>query len=218
MNSMKQLDLIEVNRYPRDRVQLLLDIAEKQGLDIQIVEGYAEPDYPDRPLVLGDWNDIRTYKPGTCEVVSRNTTPSRLAILFEKLGYEVEWGDEWITCQGCYEAIRYRGDSYSWTPHYWIDDVHNSIECFNCMIENPCDYIDYLNSHSDRCCMLDALDLTKYGYKLHSDDYENGWNPGQNADPKEITLQLKKEGITDFIFKLDGKGQFGINFSVWVKR
>ena len=216
MNDTQQLDLIEVNRQQANRVQRLLDIAEKQGPDIQIVDGYAEPGYDDKPLVLADWNDIQTYKPGTNEVVSRNTTPSRLATLFEKLGYGVEWSDEWITCQGCYEAMRYRGDSYSWTP-YWYENGCE-LYCFNCVKDDPEEYIDYLNGHDDRCCMLDALDLSKHGYKLHSDDYENGWYPGQNDDPVGIAEQIKKEGITDFIFKLDGKGQFDIHFSVWVKK
>ena len=216
MNSTKQLDLIEVNRYSHNRLELLLDIAEKQGLDIQTIEGCVEPDYPDKPLVLADWNDIKTYKPGTREVISRNTTPSRLAVLFEKLGYEVEWDDEWTTCGSCQKAVRCQPNSYSWTQYFYQDDCE--IYCFGCVADDPEEYIEYLNSNPKTCCMLDALNLTKYGYELHSKDYENGWHSGQNADPVEIAAQLGKEGIADFIFKLDGKGQFGINFSVWVKR
>ncbi len=217
MNSTKQLDLIEVDRYPHNRIQRLLDIAEKQGLDIQTVEGYAEPDYPDRPLVLGDWNDRKTYDRDRQTVLTINNTPSRLATLFEKLGFAVEWDDEWITCESCQKAVRCSENSYSWTQ-YWYENGCG-VYCFDCVLEYDADdYLDYLNGHADRCCQLDALDLTKYGYELHSDDYENGWHPGQNADPKEIADALKTEGIKDFIFKLDGKGQFGINFSVWVKR
>ncbi|KKL06557.1 hypothetical protein LCGC14_2594850 [marine sediment metagenome] len=214
---MTQLDLMDVeHRWPRTKLDRILDIAEKQNLYIQIVDGCVEPGYDDKSVVLGDWNNRETYDRDRRTVLTVNNTPPRLAALFKKLGFAVEWDDEWITCGGCQKAIRCQPDSYSWTQ-YWYEDGCE-LYCFDCVLEDPDDYIDYLNGHSGRCYMLDALDLTKYGYELHSDDYENGWHPGQNADPKEIAEQLKKEGITDFIFKLDGKGQFGINFSVWVKR
>ncbi len=217
MQDTKQLDLIEVDRYHPDRVTLLLDIAEKQGFDIQTTDGCVEPGYDDKPVVLGDWNDIRTYKPGGNEVISRNTTPARLAALFEKLGYSVEWNDEWVTCESCQKAVRCRENSYSWRPYFWCDPVHCEIHCGNCIKDDPTEYLEFLSGNFEQCMQLD-IDLTEYGYELHSDDYENGLCLGQLDNPKKISFQLRMGGITDYIFKLDGKGQFGINFSVWVKR
>ena len=219
MQDTKQLDLMDVERRePRDKVTRLLDIAEKQGFFIQIIDGCVEPGYDDGSVVLGDWNDETKYNEKDRTFTCIDNTPSRLATLFEKLGYSVEWSDEWITCESCQKAVRCRKNSYSWTQYWYADDCTNGICCFDCALEDADDYIDYLNGHADRCCMLDALDLTEYGYELHSDNYENGWYPGQDADPEIIAAQLKEEGITDFIFSLDGKGQFSINFSIWVKK
>ena len=60
MQDTKQLDLTEVNRYHPDRLYRLLDIAEKQNLDIQTIDGCVEPGYDDKPMALADWNDIQT--------------------------------------------------------------------------------------------------------------------------------------------------------------
>ncbi len=218
MSDTKQLDLIDVERQePRDRVTRLLDIAEKQNLDIQIIDGCVEPGYDDKPVALGNWNDRTEYNRETRVSKVTDSTMPRLAKLLEKLGYECEWEDEWTQCQGCYKAVRTSPNSYSWKLYYWIEDVSRELLCGDCVKDDPAEYLEWLSRNAKQCMQLD-IDLSKHGYELHGDEYANGWHPGQNDDPVEIASQLKKEGITDFIFKLDGKGQFDIHFSVWVKK
>ncbi len=217
MSSTQQLDLMDVERRPtRSKLERILDIAEKQGFDVELIEGCVEPGYDDKPVALADWNDVTRHDPFSHENFPYRTvdnTPPRLAKLFEKLGYAVEWSDEWYTCEGCYKAVRCSPDSYSWKPYFWGD---SGILCGDCVKDDPADYLESLSGNPQQCMQLD-IDLAEHGYKLHSGDYEVGWHPGQNADPTTIAERLHAEGVEDFIFVLDSKGQFDIGFSVWAK-
>lgn len=208
---MAQTMLLDTVSCSRSRVQTLLDIAEKRGYFLELVNGYAEPDYGDKPVVLGDWNDRRDRE----GKVTDNTMP-RLAVLFEKLGYEFEWEDEWVVCPECFRAARTRGDSYSWRQYYWMNPVNCELLCGDCIKNDPTEYLEYLNGNVKDCDTI-GIDLAKHGYRLYSGNHISGWNPGQDADPAEIAEQLAKEGITDIIFQLDIVAQFGLRFSVWQK-
>ena len=52
---------------------------------------------------------------------------------------------------------------------------------------------------------------------LDEDGFEAGWY-GVDDNPETIAKRLCDKGITDFIFAIDGKGQFSIGFSVWTKK
>lgn len=208
---MTQATLLDIAPYQRTRLDSLMDIAEKMGHDIQVAGGIAEPGYDDKPVVLGNWNERYTGN-----VITDNTMP-RLAALFEKLGYTAEWSDEWEVCSCCGKVIRVRADSYSWKAYYWIDPVHCELLCGDCIKDDPAGYLEYLSGNPSACDTI-GLDLSKFGYELHAGNYENGWYPGQNDDPKDVAIKLRKEGIEDFVFVLDNTGQFDIGFSVWVKR
>ena len=72
-----------------------------------------------------------------------------------------------------------------------------------------------MEGNCHRCVTLD-FDLAEHGYVLLEDGFENGFHPGQDADPKVIGNALENQGIGRFIFCLDSTGQFDISFSVWV--
>jgi len=76
---------------------------------------YAELGYtkPSRGILFANWNCF----------------PSRFDDLLEKLGFAVEWNDEWIVC-GCLKAFRTEADSYVWTPSY--KEVHGELMCLEC--------------------------------------------------------------------------------------
>lgn len=223
---MTQLDLIDVGeRKHYSRFGLLLAIADKMGYDITYSEGCCEPGYEDKPCVFANWNKKTKYHPATGE--GENYTPQyfeiiddtmpRLAKLFKKLGYSVEWEDEWAVCSNCGKAFRTSPDSYSWKPYYAII-CECCILCAYCIKDNPTDYLDDIKSNPNKCLTFD-IDLSEYGYEQYNENsYESGWHPGQNDDPKEIAKELKEKGITDFVFVQDEQSQFYIGFSVWIKK
>jgi hypothetical protein len=209
-----QAELFDVGHRTMSRVELLCRIAERMGYCINFANGIVEPGYNDKPTVFGNWNSRTKYNPDTGVHQTLDETMPRLAKLFEKLGYEVGWEDEWGICDDCGKAIRMSPDSYSWKPYYWLSD--GGIVCGDCVKSDPTDYLEFLRGN-DRHCLSFDIDLTEYGYSLYKGDYEAGFHPGQNADPRKIAIELRQRGIMDFIFVLDSTGQFDISFSVWVK-
>lgn len=212
---MTQLKLPGTNPHTRDRVRWLEDIAEKMGHNVTSAPGYAEPDCDDEPVVLANWNNRMERNPEAGEQRITDDTMSRLAVLFEKLGYAVEWEDEWTACSECCRAVRTQGDSYSWRQYYWLDEANCEIICGDCIKGDPGDYLEHLSGNHE-CCDTIGLDLTKHGYTLQGGDYEAGWY-NRNDDPGEIAKELQKDGIEDFIFQLDSQKQFATGFSVWAK-
>lgn len=202
--STTQLPLPNVGIRPtRSRFQKILDYINKHYLDVQFADGCCEPGYDDKPVALGDWNE------------SNYSLMPRLAKVLEKMGYAVEWLDEWVVCDCCGKAVRSQADSCSW-KRYLFQSEYGEITCGDCTKDDPADYLKHLSGNAQSCLTFD-IDLSKYGYELHEESFENGWY-GQEDDPKVIAKQLREEGITDFIFVLDSKGQFDISFSVWVKK
>ncbi|MCK9571432.1 hypothetical protein M0R72_20960 [Candidatus Pacearchaeota archaeon] len=198
----------------RSRVEKLLDYAERFGHYIQLVDGCCEPGYDDKPVVLGNWNS-ETRWDGEKHITVNNIMP-RIAKLLEKLGYEIEWEDEWSVCEDCGKAIRAEPDSYSWQPSYaTIGDC--IIICHDCIKSNPVDYLEELSGNPEKCLTFD-IPLDEYGYVMYDCGYEVGWYQGQNANPKKIVKELRAKGITDFIFVMDDVNQFDCEFSVWVKQ
>ena len=210
-----QLDLMEVERKPsRSRLELLLAIAEKGGYSITYACGCCEPGYDDKEVVLANWNSKTRYDKEANRCVEIDDTMPRLAKIFEKLGYAVEWEDEWSTCEDCGKVFRTSPDSYSWTPHYaFIGEC--CLVCGDCIKDNPADYLESLSGDYNKAETL-GIDLSEHGYVKRPGNYQSGWY-GREDKPADIAKKLKKEGVTDFIFTLDSQGQFALDFSVWVK-
>lgn len=99
--------------YDRQRYQRA--IAEIDNL--QWADGYAEPGHtaPVRGVLFADWNVF----------------PPEIDRILERAGYEVEWADEWTTCDGCQKALRIAPDSFVWTPAYVTQD-NGAIFCHTC--------------------------------------------------------------------------------------
>jgi hypothetical protein len=177
-------------------------------------QGYAEPGYSDPAsgiIVFGNFNAITKYTGN--KFITIDDAPARLAKLLEKLGVELEWSDEWTTCNQCGRAVRTKPDSYSWQPSYSSTD--DGITCHECVEEDPTDYLQSLEGDDRRCVTL-SLDLEAHGYRLLADDFENGFYGGQADRPELIAEALREQGVERFIFKLDSTGQFDMSFSVWV--
>lgn len=160
---------------------------------------YAEPGYrdPAKGILFNNWNYF----------------PARVTDLLERYGYEIEWSDEWSTCQECGKAVRTSPDSYGWQPSYFI---MNDCElfCVDC-----CPIEEYLEGIEDnpRRALNDHISPADYGYIKLEGDFENGFHPGQNDNPTAIYKRLHEAGHKRLLFNIDGVGQFDIRFSIWKK-
>jgi hypothetical protein len=183
----------------------VLEIAGLDNGEIELhTEGYAEPGYTDPEsgiIATGNWNDP--------------PTPERVTRIFEKLGIEIEWGDEWAACDECHKLFRTQPDSYMWRRSYWLDEMDGDIRCRECVLEDPTDMLEQLEGKDDRALTFD-MDLAAHGYVRQDGEYESGWHPGQDDNPKTIADTLRAKGIGRFLFKVDGVGQFDVRFSLWV--
>ncbi len=177
-------------------------------------EGYAEPGYGDPAsglVALGNWNDVSRYDGKN--FIRTDNAPGRVARLLEKLDVTLEWSDEWETCRSCGKCVRTKPDSYSWMPSHAATD--DGLTCHECIKADPTEYLQSLEGDGNRCVTID-LDLEAAGYKLLSDDYQNGLYGGQSDRPELIAEALREQGVERFIFNLDSTGQFDMSFSVYV--
>lgn len=193
-----------------------------------VYAGYAESESMDEPplgvVVLGNWNGVgSTYHrnpnhvPGGYEPTGRVTyeddTPSRAFDALVKMGAGAEWCDEFTPCSDCGLLIQTSPDSYGWKPKYLICD--GDIRCEACLSG---DVEETLREHEDKPSMALTLDMdpAEHGYVRVEGGFENGLHHGQTDDPKLIAKALRGMGIKRFLFKLDGRGQFDVSFSVYV--
>lgn len=81
---------------------------------------YAELGYenPKRGILFANWNVF----------------PKRFDDILEKLGYAVEWNDEWNVCE-CGKAYRTSADSYVWSPSF--KEIDGQELCLECAKDEP---------------------------------------------------------------------------------
>jgi hypothetical protein len=210
------------------RANRILEIALRMsnGLNWQIrshieeiclhYEGYAEPGYSSETglVATGNWNSVDKWNTKTNSRQIISNLPERIGNLFEKMGIECEWSDEWTSCHQCGKLVRTQADSYSWTPSYQLGD--GELTCIECLEEDPEGYLQSLEDNPDTCNTMTSIKPEKHGYILIDDNKETGWHPGQNDDPHKIAKELRDKGISRFIFNMDSVGQFDCRWSVYV--
>lgn len=194
-----------------------------------VIVGYAEPGYgnDESVIVLGDWNPrrvngIEDYWHSDDPDV---TLPVRLARSLERVGAEIQWCDEWTSCNGCLKAIRTTADSYSWRPAFaWTDD---GIYCHTCMADAGIDGLeDYINDPHKCVTWCEPSHVESLGFVKwepgEEHTYENGWHPGQTDDPEAILSEIVEryaaasKDTPRVLFFLDESSQFYIRFSAYV--
>ena len=178
--------------------------------------GYAEPGYSDPEgglIAYGDWNEVSHWDANQRKFVVDDDAPIRVARLLEAGGVELEWSDEWITCDHCGRAVRTKADSYSWKRYY--ADLDDGVACGDCIKADPTAYLESLEGQENACLTIE-LDLEQHGYVLLEGGFEHGWYGGQDADPRLNARALKDQGVDRFVFDLDRVGQFDLAFSLWI--
>lgn len=126
------------------RANLILDIAKRMAVridaemgsgfmiqnkveGISLHNGYAEPGYEsaNELVATGNWNEIERYENG-----AKTNLMKRLGDLFERIGADIEWSDEWTACHECGKVVRTQPDSHWWKPSAHVGE--GSIVCFEC--------------------------------------------------------------------------------------
>lgn len=181
---------------------------------IQLHSGYSEPGYDGEFIATGNWNDITVYNKETNKFDLVDDTPGRVGRALEKLGFEIEWEDEWIACSICNNLVRTQPNSYSWQRAY-VDDS-NEIVCCNCVKEEPAQYLELFEGNSKKAWTIEGVNPEDFGYAQVAKEFENGWYGGQNDDPNAIAASLQKMGIRRFLFDITSVGQFDTHFRVLV--
>lgn len=171
---------------------------------IQWAHAYAERGYddPKAGILFGNWNHVS----------------QRVQDILERMGYSLEWEDEWTTCGECGKAVRTSADSYGWQPSYVYYPSDCDITCIECLNGDAENYLETLENHPRRALNVQfSIDPAQCGYTLVRDGFENGFHPHQNDDPKAIYKDLREQGYDRVLFEIDGVGQFDISFRVWAK-
>lgn len=95
-------------------------------LELRSAHQYAEPGYTlgegKLGILFGNWN--RLSKNGY-ELLEEH--------------FDLEWCDEWFTCDECGKAIRHQADDMSWSPSYQVFD--GSCACAECLANDPHSYL-----------------------------------------------------------------------------
>jgi len=185
--------------------------------DMRMYHEYCEPGYDSANgvIILGNWNTITKYD----RVMGSQTIsnlPKRLCEIFEKMGVDIEWSDEWSNCSECGKLFRTSGDSYHWQPSFVMGD--GEILCHECVESDPEKHLEDLEGDPNRCNTIADIDPTDHGYVCVQEKLESGWHEGMTADPKKIAAELEKKGITRFLFNLDENSQFYSTWSVFIAK
>lgn len=105
-------NLQDREEYLRQYKQAAIAEIENMGFS----SAYAEPGYdqPKNGVLLANWN-----------VLARG-----LDDILEKMGYAVEWSDEWSFCDNCCKCFRTQPDHLGWEPSY--QEIDGELLCREC--------------------------------------------------------------------------------------
>ena len=176
--------------------------AESEIECMEYASEYGEPGYdnPGKGILFANWNYF----------------PRGVDDLLEKMGYAIEWSDEWQIVPETGKAYRTSPNGYDWQPYYWIrendceiiggDEIEND--------ENIRDeYVEHL-TNNPRHCNLFNIDFESLGWTRHNGEF--GFHAGMNDNPETVFEELKNR--YDVIFDArGGSSQFYVSWRVWIR-
>ena len=126
---------------------------------------------------------------------------------------EIEWSDEWTTCEDCGRALRTVADSYSWQSSGYV--MGECQLCRDCVLADADAYESELLNNPNTADTLE-VDWAARGFrKLNDDEYENGFHASMNDKPREIA-KLVPAGH-DYVFQIAEVSQFYLRFDCWIR-
>lgn len=192
------------------RNEKVLEALYQEG-EINICSKYGESGYElsegKKEILLANWNHFDKY-PNFMKWIEDN--------------YEIEWDDEWTIDyeHGDSKAYRISGNSYQWEQQIMYSECGEFV--------TPEDHVsewielvvlekDFQDNPKTLPSFLNDEDIIEEGFELLGREFQNGWHPGQNDDPKKIAEELFERGFVQVLFKLSYVSQFDIGFKVFVK-
>lgn len=194
-----------------------------------IAADYAEPGYSltseDGLIVFGNWNTTRHPREGDAPLTLAEKLPARLADALARVGADLEWLDEWTTCEDCGRAMRTQPDSYSWKMYgAWQEDC--GYVCAECLLEDIDGALGaggYIDNPRNAVTWANDDDLTGASWTRwepgNPQTYETGWHPSQDDDPQKVYDEIRRVMGEDVsvVFVIDSTGQFDCRWGAYVK-
>lgn len=198
---------------------------------------YGEPGYsdPEKSILLANWNEAeRTLTArheerakerlqDSAEPLTDYEAPSgreawrRFEKRLERLGYSLEWSDEWYVDSGRSPCKAYRTSPDS---HGWESQVR---ACDGYMLtpdDDADEWIEDALNEEDRPLpsWFDDSELERHGFAVVPvDDQQVGFHPGQNDYPHKFVPALIRKGF-DVVLQITDRGQFDTRYRVWTRK
>lgn len=168
-------------------------------------------------ILIDSWNDIKRCEKQILAsgLISDMPDTLRDGDILEK-AFNICFSDQYSSCSGCGKLIKTSPSYYGDLPEYLYTDCE--ILCSDCYTDD--DVIDLYLNDADKAVNSRQLkkSLEKHGFICYRDNLESGFHPGQTDSPHKISKELEKEiPGTEWIFCIDGAGQFDIHFSLWYR-
>jgi hypothetical protein len=164
---------------------------------------------------MADWNNVTRWNKDTKEHETLCRCMERIAEIAEKIGYAIEWHDEWTECDECHKAVRTQPCGHGWRPQYWMRD--SELYCRECA--DPREVAaDCIGNAKKALPEWIAPESVGYYPVTEDTEYENGCHPGQTDRPSDVAEKLDKVGIKRYVFVVGDIGQFDVRFGVCVRK
>lgn len=187
------------------QLKKLVDKLQDDGHIDFMAFDYAEPGYSlgegRSTILFGDWNGV----------------DHRVRDILERR-YELEWSDEWQTCDHCQGAVRTSPTSYDWQQHFVI--LSHDVVCLKCLSKElswQVEYLEYIKNAAKSCSLLTDDQMVNLGWSLYNQDsFQTGFHTGMNDDPAKILREVReKHPNYDFVFGSLDKSQFYVEYKLW---
>lgn len=207
----------------------VFEVIRKSDFNLRITDNddpslVLEDGTPTPFFIVDDWEDVHGLYAAVRLAVPELNLP--VAEKYTDLDFltslGMDWGfaDSYEVCSQCSALISTQPSSYGWTPDFWVDTVNSAILCGNCIRADSEYYLDSLVNDPARAnTILTTEELEQNGFRrVNVEEYENGFHPGQNDNPRQIFETLQAEHPeAEVIFHINGNGQFDTRFSAYIR-
>ena len=210
---MNKIDYFDIERDFFDNPDII-DILEKYNFSIY---------HPDNCvfntdqwyIVAQSWDDVEKAEKAMMSYITDLPNTYRHGDILEQ-AFKLCFSDEYNSCSGCGKLIKTTPSYYGDLPNYLYTDCE--LLCSDCYSDN--DLIELKLNNADTALNPRQLknSLESHGFILYRDNLESGYHPGQTDNPQDISKEIERSYPTaDWLFCIDGAGQFDIRFSAWYR-